>query len=305
LVGIETSDDAGVVRLDADRATVHTVDLITPVVDDPFLYGQIAAANSISDIYAMGATPHSALNVCCFPESGPAPQALTRLLEGGLDKINEAGAALVGGHTVRDPELKYGLSVQGLVHPDRILRNFTVHAGDALILTKPLGTGLLMTAHRKGDLLDGSFEKCTSTMARLNKEAALAMQEVGAHAATDVTGFGFLGHLFEMLKPRKMGVRIDLNQLPLYDESMQAAKAYGLSGAIRNNLQQPLTYFQAQDLPKHWLSLLGDPQTSGGLLISLEASRADALMQRLHDLGECAQRVGEVLSEGDESHFIL
>lgn len=303
LVGMETHDDAGVMLLRPDLALVSTVDLITPVADDPYLFGQVAAANSLSDIYAMGGEPICALNICCFPESGPAPEALARILEGGQERLREAGALLLGGHTVRDPELKYGLAVTGTIHPDHILRNHTVQEGDALVLTKPLGTGLLLTAQKKGELEEGQFDAALAGMVRLNRDAARAMLAVGVHAATDVTGFGLLGHLWEMLQPGGHGVALHLSSLPLYDGALAAARRHGVSGPMRRNLALPAAFFGLpDDLPPPWTALMADPQTSGGLLIAVAPDRAGELLKRLADGGDAAARlIGEVRSAGGES----
>jgi len=306
LVGLETRDDAGVMRLREDLALVSTVDLITPVVDDPYLYGQIAAANSLSDVYAMGGVVLGALNICCFPEHGPAPEALARILEGGMERLRAAGGVLLGGHTVRDPELKYGLSVTGTIHPERIVRNHTVRAGDLLILTKGLGTGLLLTAHKKGQVDDACFGRCLDSMARLNRAACGAMLAAEVRAATDVTGFGLLGHLFEMLQPGGHGVELHLPSLPLYDGAREAAETLGVSGPMRRNLSLPQKFFDLpMELPSFWTALLADPQTSGGLLMAVDPQRAGELLDRLRDAGESAALIGEVRDPGAASDFVI
>lgn len=304
LVGMETHDDAGVMLLRPDLAMVSTVDLITPVADDPYLYGQIAAANSLSDVYAMGGEPVAALNICCFPEQGPAPEALARILEGGLERLQAAGALLLGGHTVRDPELKYGLAVTGTVHPERVVRNHTVRAGDLLVLTKALGTGLLLTAWKKDALEPGHFEAALAAMARLNREAARAMLAAGVHAATDVTGFGLLGHLWEMLSPGGHGAELHLPSLPLYDGALAAAGRLGVSAPMRRNLALPGPYFALPELEPAWTALLADPQTSGGLLMAVAPERAGELLARLAEAGEPAALIGEVRAAGAGSAFI-
>ncbi len=304
LVGLETRDDAGVVRLRDDLALVSTVDLITPVADDPYVFGQIAAANSLSDVYAMGGAVLGALNVCCFPERGPAPEALARILEGGMERLSAAGGVLLGGHTVRDPELKYGMSVTGTIHPERIVRNHTVRTGDLLVLTKGLGTGLLLTAHKKGLVDDACFGRALESMARLNRAACEAMLAVEVHAATDVTGFGLLGHLFEMLHPGGHGVELHLPSLPLYDGAREAADALGVSGPMRRNLALPQKFFDLpMELSSFWTALLADPQTSGGLLMAVDPQRAGELLDRLRDAGEAAALIGEVRAHGATSSF--
>lgn len=305
IVGTETSDDAGVMRLSDGLALVSTVDLITPVADDPWTYGRVAAANSLSDIYAMGARPVCALNVCCFPESGPAPEALAAILEGGRERVMAAGALLLGGHTVRDPELKYGLAVSGTVHPDRVIRNCTARPGDALVLTKPLGSGLLLTAESKGLLPAGQFARALEEMARLNALAGETMSALSASAATDVTGFGFAGHLWEMLSPSDLAVELDLQALPLFDGAREAAEHFGVSAPMRRNLSRPGPYLGLGGLPAHWQALLADPQTSGGLLVALPEAAADELVRRLEDGGEPgARRVGTVLAAGETSRLL-
>ncbi len=305
LVGLDTHDDAGVMRLRDDLALVSTVDLITPVADDPYLFGQIAAANSLSDVYAMGGEAVGALNICCFPETGPAPEALARILEGGLDRLQEAGALLLGGHTVRDPELKYGLAVSGLVHPERVVRNHTVREGDLLVLTKALGTGLLLTAHKKGLVDDACYLGTLTRMAQLNRRASRAMLAAGVHAATDVTGFGLLGHLWEMVSPGGHGVELHLPSLPLYEGAQLAAEQLGVSGPMRRNLALPGEYFQLPvDLPMFWTALLADPQTSGGLLLAIAPERCGELLQRLQDAGEAACLIGEIRGTRSSSEFM-
>jgi selenide,water dikinase len=304
LVGMDTRDDAGVMRLSPEMALISTVDMITPVADDPFIYGQIAAANSLSDVYAMGGEPVGALNVCCFPEKGPAPEALARILEGGLDRLREAGALLLGGHTVRDPELKYGLAVNGIIHPDKVVRNHTVRAGDRLVLTKALGCGLLMSAWKKGQLSEVDFQAALDSMASLNRDAARAMMTVGVHAATDVTGFGLLGHLWEMLSPGGFALELELEALPLYAGAREAAGTFGVSGPMRRNLALPAPYFKLPDeLSDTWKALVADPQTSGGLLISLPAAASQELLALMKERGLQGVDIGQVLGPGAKSQF--
>lgn len=304
LVGMDTRDDAGVMLISSELALISTVDMITPVADDPFVYGQIAAANSLSDVYAMGGEPVAALNVCCFPEKGPAPEALARILEGGLDRLRLAGALLLGGHTVRDPELKYGMAVNGTIHPAQVVRNHTVQAGDRLVLTKALGCGLVMSAWKKGLLREADFQCALDSMATLNREAARAMVAVGVHAATDVTGFGLLGHLWEMLSPGGFGLELDLDQLPLYPGAREAAEHFGISGPMRRNLALPGPYFLLPEaLSPSWTALVADPQTSGGLLMSVAPAQRDLLMDQLQQAQVPAVDIGGVLPQGAKSRF--
>jgi len=306
LVGLDTHDDAGVMLLRPDMALISTVDMITPVADDPFVYGQIAAANSLSDVYAMGGEPVGALNVCCFPEQGPAPEALARILEGGMDRLRAAGALLLGGHTVRDPELKYGMAVNGTVHPERIVRNHTVQAGDRLVLTKALGCGLLLSAWKKNLVSEEDFHAALQSMAHLNRAASLAMQTVGVHAATDVTGFGLLGHTWEMLSPGGFALELNLEALPLYAGAREAAQHFGISSPMRRNLALPASYFSLpQEIPAWWTALMADPQTSGGLLMAVPPDRTEKLLEQLRADGEIGVEIGRVLEKGKISRFLF
>ncbi len=296
LVGFETSDDAGVYRLRDDLALVQSVDLITPVCDDPFIFGQVAAANSLSDVYAMGGHPITAMNICCFPPRGVPGEVYARILEGGASKAAEAGAAILGGHTVKDDELKYGLSVTGTVHPDKVLTNAAARAGDALILTKPIGTGIMMTGSRKGVLPPLAFEHVLGDMASLNARAGDLASAHGATACTDITGFGLAGHCLEMARASGVGVRIRSGELPVYPECLGLIGRGCKTGAIESNKAlagDSLRY--AGDVGDAWQCLLFDPQTSGGLLISIAPARAEALLGDLLHAGQASSRiVGEV-----------
>jgi len=278
LVGFETGDDAGVYRLNDELALVQTVDYITPVVDDPFLYGQVAAANSISDVYAMGGRPLTAMNLCNFPARGIDKMSLRRILEGGFSKVVEAGATLVGGHTVRDDELKFGLSVTGLIHPKRIMTNTGAQVGDHLVLTKPVGTGVIITGFRRGVVSDALLERAVGWMAALNRVSCETMLEFDPHSCTDITGFGFAGHALGMAKGSGTLFRIRFDALPRYDESLDLI-AQGIATSVtRANLEV-------------------DPQTSGGLLIALPADQAPQLVERLRERGNpIAAVVGEVVA---------
>jgi selenide,water dikinase len=298
LVGFASSDDAGVYQLDGERALVQTVDFITPVVDDPEIFGQIAAANALSDVYAMGGRPLTALNICCFPDKGIESSDLAGILKGGSDKVREAGAALVGGHTVRDAELKYGLSVTGLVHPAGIVRNATAREGDALLLTKPIGTGALISAYRNRAASDATFKEAVAEMTRLNANASRLMLEHGAHACTDITGFGILGHAFEVAEGSGVGMRIDASRVPRYEESLELIRKGVGTAVTRCNLRLVEGKLRVRgSLPEELLTLLADPQTSGGLLIAVAPESCDALLRALVDAGESrACRIGEVFA---------
>jgi selenide,water dikinase len=297
LVGFETGDDAGVYRLTDDVALVQTVDFITPVVDDPFLYGQVAAANSLSDVYAMGGRPLTAMNCCMFPSRNIDKQDLRRILEGGYDKIRESGATLVGGHTVRDDELKYGLSVTGLINPKRILTNAAARPGDALVLTKPIGTGVIITGYRRGVASDELLGRAVGWMATLNKVACETMLEFDPHACTDITGFGLSGHAVGMARASGVRMRVRFPDIPRYEESLDLIGQGIATSVTRSNLevaQAYLTFSGPFAEEERWLCV--DPQTSGGLLISLPAAQAPQLVERLRARGNgVAAVVGEVV----------
>lgn len=282
LVGLETPDDAAVFMLDAETALVHTLDFFTPVVDDPYRFGQIAAANALSDVYAMGGTPLSAMNIVCFPCS-LGMDVLARILQGGLDKVKEAGAALLGGHTVDDEEPKYGLAVTGRVHPERILTARGAEPGDLLVLTKPLGTGVLATA-LKGDFLsEEEMEAAVSGMAELNDRASRAALAADARACTDVTGFGLLGHLAEMLAPG-LACRVCVSRLPFYPRAREMA-GMGMipAGAHKNRDFLAGKVAFAPDVEDLDRDLMFDPQTSGGLLIALPPEGMDVFAAEMGD----------------------
>jgi len=282
LVGCAAPDDAGVYRIRPDLAIVQTVDFFTPVVDDPYLFGQIAAANALSDIYTMGAVPLTALNIVAYPVCTLGTELLRGILRGGSDKVAEAGAVVLGGHSVEDKEPKYGLAVTGTVHPDEIITKQGARGGDYLILTKPLGTGVLVTA-LKGGLLDPRAEKALGeTMAALNAAAARAMREVGASACTDITGFGLLGHLREMAFNSKVDVEIEAASLPLLPRARKLAEE-GIvpAGAYRNRDHFASFVELAGEIATAELDLLYDPQTSGGLLIAVPEAKKDALLAAL------------------------
>ena len=293
---METADDAGVYRISDDLALVQTVDFITPIVDDPFTFGQIAAANSLSDIYAMGGKPLTAMNVVGFPRAILDLSVLTEILQGGLEKIHEGGAVLLGGHTVDDPELKYGLSVTGTVHPRRILTNRTAEAGDLLILTKALGTGIISTA-KKGEMAEPSiFEGAVASMVQLNRRAAEIMAGCGAHAATDITGFGLMGHASEMARASEKTFRLSYSRIPV----LPGAKGCAAMGLVPAGAYCNQEHFQgiavSGMVPELERIILFDPQTSGGLLIALPADAAEECRRKLQDDGIAAAAIiGEVL----------
>jgi selenide,water dikinase len=278
----ETSDDAGVYRLSDDMALVQTIDFITPVVNDPYDFGRIAAANSLSDVYAMGGRPVTAMNVVCFPVKSMDKAVLREILRGGLEKIHEAGAALVGGHSVEDPEIKYGLSVTGVVHPDKVLTNAGVSPGDALILTKPLGTGVLATAIKAGLISGEAQRRAIETMATLNRKAAEIMSAYSVNGCTDVTGFGLLGHALEMAAASKVKITIFAQNVPLLPEVLDSVRT-GLvpEGSFSNRNFCAHLIRQPGPIDPILLDILADAQTSGGLLISLPEHQASALLDDL------------------------
>ncbi len=298
LVGFETGDDAGVYRISDDLALVQTVDYITPVVDDPFLYGQVAAANSLSDVYAMGGRPLTAMNLCNFPARGIDKDSLRKILEGGFSKIVEAGATLVGGHTVRDDELKYGLSVTGLIDPRRIMTNTGARPGDHLVLTKPIGTGVIITGHRRGLASDETLEEAVRWMATLNRVACETMLEFDPHACTDITGFGFAGHALGIAKGSNVRMRIRFDALPRFEASLDLIGQGVATSVTASNLQVTQGYLTfTGDFSEEESWLVVDPQTSGGLLISLPAEQAPELARRLRERGNpVATVVGEVVA---------
>lgn len=296
LVGTATSDDAGVYRIDDQRAIIQTLDFITPIVDDPFDYGRIAAANSISDVYAMGGRPLFALNIVCFPSKTLPMDVLSEILRGGAAVAREAGIEVIGGHSVDDAEPKYGLAVTGEVSPDRVLTNAGAKPGDLLVLTKPLSSGILTTAMKKGRVDADSAGAIIQTMATLNKSAAEALDGLDVHALTDITGFGLLGHLVEMTTGSGVGARIDAANVPVMDAVWPLAQE-GLfpGGAKRNLLRIESSVSWQKDMPEETKLVLSDPQTSGGLLIAVAPTHVETLLQRLAEAGTLASDViGEV-----------
>jgi selenide,water dikinase len=299
LVGLETSDDAGVYQLNEEVALVQTVDFFTPIVDDPFTFGQIAAANALSDVYAMGGTPLTAMNLVAFPIKILSPSILEEILLGGLSKMEEAGVALVGGHTVEDPEVKYGLAVTGIIHPKKILTNAKSMPGDQLILTKPLGTGIIATALKGGKASNEAVQKMVESMVALNRKASEAMQAFGAHACTDITGFGFIGHALEMAMASQVGMVIHSEKIPIFPEALKYARMGFIPGGAYSNRQ----FFSCRinvhsNVPPLLIDLLFDPQTSGGLLISLPSDEAERLMAMLKKESNIdSSMVGEVVEE--------
>jgi len=294
LVGTATCDDAAVYRLDQERAIVQTVDLITPIVDDPYEYGQIAAANSLSDVYAMGGTPLFALAIACFPTRKIPLSHLRQILAGGIAKAQEAGIAVVGGHSVDDDEPKYGLVVTGLVSPDRVLTNAGARPGDLLVLTKPIGTGILTTALKKGQLAPESLRQVVAEMTRLNRAAAEALAGLQVHALTDVTGFGLLGHLIEMVTGSRVSARLQLAAIPMFAEAPDfALRKLIPGGTLRNLAHFGPSVRWSPGIPEALHYVLADPQTSGGLLVALAPADVDRFLERVSS----AAIIGEITGE--------
>jgi selenide,water dikinase len=303
-VGFDTSDDAAVYRVSPEVALISTVDYITPPVNDPYWFGQIAAANSLSDIYAMGGKPLTALNLVMFPSKILDMGYLKEILRGGSDKVQEAGASLAGGHSIDDNEPKYGLAVTGSVHPGRILTNCGARPGDALVLTKPLGTGVLFNANRSGRLPYAELEAILPQVAALNRPAIEAALSFEVHACTDVTGFGILGHSLELAQGSKAGINLFYDRLPFYPNALQMYRKGEKTGSNKANRKLVSGYFEtAGSLSAGQQELLFDPQTSGGLLLAVAAAQADDLVSCLRKAGvDAAARVGEVVG-ADRPHI--
>ncbi len=304
LVGPETADDAGVYRLSDELALVETVDIITPLVDDPYTFGRIAAANALSDVYAMGGRPVTALNLAFFPACTLPSHALAEILAGGQSMLAEAGVCLLGGHTVEDEELKYGLSVTGIVHPDSIVRNSTARPGDILFLTKPLGFGIVSTAIKAGLADPEIADEAIRWMTTLNRESARVMLFAGATACTDVTGFGLIGHALEMANGAGVTMRLDLENIPvvngiaeLIDDGLVPAGCYRNRDYCIGSLSIDARF----TAPDSRLLPLYDPQTSGGLLIALPLQAAERFAAEAKNSGILAARVGEVMPRGERA----
>jgi selenide, water dikinase len=293
LLGFETSDDAAVYQLTPEIATLLTVDFFTPIVDDPYDFGRIAAANSLSDIYAMGGRPLAAMNLLAFPCS-LGPDVVGEVVRGGAEKVAEAGAVTVGGHTIEDKEPKYGLSVMGVVHPDRMVRNRGARPGDVLLLTKPIGTGIMATAIKQGLETEKSASVAIESMAMLNRAACEAMVEVGVHAATDVTGFGLLGHVHEMAEASGVAARLDAHEVPLFDRVFDHALAGVAPGRTADLIAEATRFvrWEADADSEVWLRVLCDPQTSGGLIMAVAPQRLGDLVAALESRGQLAAVVG-------------
>lgn len=300
LRSIDRLDDAGVYLVSADTAIIQTIDFITPIVNDPYTFGQIAAANSISDVYTMGGRPVTAMNVVCFPGGDMDINILKEILRGGLDKIQEAGAALMGGHSVTDPEMKYGLSVTGVVHPDKLITNSGTRIGDLLVLTKPLGTGVMSTALKNRLTGAREMKEVIRSMTTLNKIAAELMIELGAHACTDVTGFGLIGHAGHLVQEGETGIEFDFQSIPFFAAVPELLKKEIFPGGLRRNrdFYSPQVEFKGR-LPDYKKNLVFDPQTSGGLLIALPPDKAELIVEKLARKKISAAVIGKIIKNAD------
>ncbi|SCG83708.1 selenide, water dikinase, selenocysteine-containing [Proteiniborus sp. DW1] len=303
IVGIETSDDAAVYKINEETALIQTIDFFTPVVDDPYTFGQIAAANSLSDIYAMGGEPKLAMNIICFPTC-LSPNIMAEILKGGYDKVAEANAILIGGHTVEDDEPKYGLSVSGFIHPSQVLTNCNAQVGDVLVLTKPIGIGVINTAIKAQLTDEETYNEAVKTMTTLNKFAKDAMVSVGANSCTDITGFGLLGHTLEMAEGSGVTIKLYSDKIPVIPQALEYAKmglvpagAYSNMGFIGDKVA-----FDDR-VSQEMKDLLFDPQTSGGLLISVKATKVDELLKILEQGPTKYGIVGEVIER--QSEYII
>ena len=296
LIGFDTADDAGVYRLAADLALVQTVDFFTPIVDDPYTFGQIAATNALSDVYAMGGRPISALSILGFPNTGRDLDVLEAIVQGGLAKMQEAGCAVIGGHSVGDDEIKFGYAVTGLVNPARVWANASARPGDRLVLTKRLGTGVISTALKKGAASPAALEAATESMTTLNRRAAEVAQELTIHAATDVTGFGLLGHAREMAVGSKASLVIDSSHIAFLPEALEYARQGFIPGGLERNTDFVGGCVEFDpSVPDDIRNLLFDPQTAGGLLLSVAAEDAQRLLGGLKKAGVFSEEIGEVV----------
>ena len=296
LVGFDTNDDAGVYRLSDELALVQTVDFFTPIVDDPFTFGAIAAANSLSDVYAMGGAPISALSIVAYPGSGD-PEVLSAILHGGLEKMREAACAVIGGHSVNDPEIKFGYAVTGTVHPGRVKTNAGARPGDALVFTKALGTGVIGTALKRGIAEEASVNAAIESMLTLNRDACRAMLAFDTHSCTDITGFGLIGHAREMAVASGVTLAIESAAVPLLPGALGAARAGAIPGGLKNNMDFASCAVEiAADIDPGLLQLVYDPQTSGGLLIALPEQQAPALESAIPG----SRRIGRVIARDNK-----
>lgn len=306
MVGLDRADDAGVYKVSDDLALIQTVDFFTPVVDDPYWFGQIAAANALSDVYAMGGIPKTAMNLVAFPIKEMDLSVLREIIRGGIDKLAEAEVVLIGGHSIEDKELKYGLSVTGYVHPLRVITKKNIRAGEQLVLTKPLGTGIVNTAIKAGVASEEVIDNITGLMAMLNRDAANIMLNYEISACTDVTGFGLLGHLAEMICGSGMSVRVFSDKVPVITEALEFASMGLIPGGAHKNREFRESMITFSEMVERSLQdVFVDPQTSGGLLISVKSHQAGELVEALKDegIGDAAL-IGEILEDPEEKIWV-
>lgn len=305
IVGLETADDAAVYKLNDETALIQTLDFFTPMVDDPYIFGQISASNSLSDVYAMGGKPLVAMNIVCFPSCHDM-DVLAEILKGGFDKVKESGALLVGGHTVDDQEPKYGLSVSGTVHPDKVLANSGAKPGDKLILTKPVGVGILNTAMKEGMVSQEIFDEVIRVMIHLNKYAAMSFEDYEVNSVTDITGFGLIGHTLEMAKASEVVIEIDSKKVPILDGAVDMAEMGIIpEGMYKNMYHASKDVEVVGDINEAVKDVFYDPQTAGGLLVSVRADLAEELAEDMKDNGSIeAKIIGQVIEKKEEDKYI-
>lgn len=297
IIGFDSCDDAAVYKLTEDIAIIQTLDFFTPIVEDPYTFGKIAAANALSDIYAMGGEVKTALNIVCFPEKLQG-EILAEILRGGAEKVQEAGGIVCGGHSINDDQPKYGLSVTGIISPKKVLSNNKCNIGDKIILTKPLGIGIITTANKVGEASEASYEKAIKSMETLNKYAAEKAKKYNINACTDVTGFGFLGHLNEMVT-EEYTISVAANKIPYIEEAYGYAKEFFITAAGQKNRNHLKDKVRLENIEFAMEEILFDPQTSGGLLISVDSSQAETLLKDLNELQLRSEIVGEVVVRED------
>lgn len=305
LVGAEWFDDAAVYRLDESTALVTTLDFFPPLVDAPYTFGQIAAANSLSDVYAMGGRPLTALNIVGFPDDALPSDVLGEILRGGSERVSAAGAVIAGGHTVRDREVKYGLSVTGVIHPDRIMTNGGAMVGDSLVLTKPIGSGILTSAAKAGKIPQSDLAEAIDVMTDLNAGACEAMLEVGVHSVTDITGFGLVGHAYEMAAASAVTLELEADKVPLLENTLRLAGDGIVTRAHKSNLEHVGDKFEPKGIDDTLVKVLADAQTSGGLLISVAADRADQLVEALNKRKTRAAAIVGSVRAGSQHAVVL
>ena len=302
IVGFDTADDAGVFRLSDDLGIVQTLDFFTPIVDDPFVYGQIAALNSINDVWAMAGTPLTALAITCFPKKGVAPEILGEIMRGGLETLNKYGVTLIGGHSVDNEQIMFGYSVTGLIDPAKVATNSGAHVGNVIILTKPIGTGVISTGIKFAKATEAIEAGSVATMLTPGKYAAEAMREFDVKGATDVTGFALLGHLWELARASKVSIELDSKAVPLLDGALELAGKGLLTGGDKSNRQYVGDDVQIDEaIDPNLVKLLFDPQTAGGMLIAINSDRADALLARLRENYASACVIGIAVEQGGKS----